>query len=136
MPQEKFDGEIDGKPVKVIVKDSGYKKQWFAKPKNFDVATPHFEQKINGTLEVHLDSPDDKSFRVMTVNAIYSGSFYFGDTFADSKGMDVAVLPMNSTANGFAINTSESGSFVKIPQPKEWCLMAFGTFGAWLPKLP
>jgi hypothetical protein len=134
MSPEKFDGKIDGKPVKVIVKENGYKRQWFAKPKSFDIATPHFEQKVNGTLEVHLDSPDGKSFRIMNIKAIYSGSFYSGSTFADSKGMDIAVLPMNPTANGFAINTSESGSYVRIPQAKEWCLMALGSFSPWQAK--
>jgi hypothetical protein len=134
MSPEKFNGEIDGKPVKVIVRENGYKREWFAKPKDFDIATPHFEQKVNGTLEVHLDSPDGQSFRVMTVNAIYSGSFYSGSTFANSNGMDMAVLPMNPTANGFAINTSESGSSVKIPRGNEWCLMAFGSFSPWQAK--
>jgi hypothetical protein len=71
----------------------------------------------------------------MTVNAIYSGSFYSGSTLADNKGMDMAVLPMSSTANGFAINTSESGSYVRIPQGNEWCLMAFGSFGSWQAKI-
>ena len=72
MPTVKFDGKINGKPVKVIVIDKGWKTMYFAKPKNLDVETPHFEQKVNGTLEVHVDSADDKSYRVMSVNAIYS----------------------------------------------------------------
>ena len=134
MSPEKFDGEIDGKPVKVIVVDKRYKKMWFAKPKEFDVDTPHFEQNVNGTLEVHLDSANGESFRVMSVNAIYSGSVNSGSTFAENKGMDMAVLPMNPTANGFAINTSGSGSFVRIPYGSEWCLMAFGSFGPWQAK--
>lgn len=129
-----FDGKINGKPVKVIVKDKGYKKMWFAKPKNFDINTPHFEQEINGTLEVHFDSPDGQSFSVMTANAVYSGSFYSGSTFAKNQGMDMAVLPMNPTANGFAIDTTLSGSYIKLSSDKEWCLMAFGTRGPWQPK--
>ena len=134
MPTVKFDGKINGKPVKVIVIDKGWKTMYFAKPKNLDVETPHFEQKVNGTLEVHVDSADDKSYRVMSVNAIYSGSFYSGSTFAENKGMDIAVLPMNPTANGFAINTSLSGSYISIPSGNLWCLMALGTFGPWQPK--
>lgn len=134
MSPEKFDGKIDGKPVKVIVVDKGYRKMWFAKPKEFDVDTPHFEQDVNGTLEVHLDSANGESFRVMSVNTIYSGSVNSGSTFAENKGMDMAVLPMNPTANGFAINTSENGSSVRIPDGSEWCLMAFGSFGPWQAK--
>jgi len=134
MPKTKFDGEINGKPVKVIVVDKGWKMMYFAKPKNFDVDTPHFEQAVNSTLEVHMDSADNQSFRVMNVNKIYSGSFYSGSTFAVNNGMDIAVLPMNPTANGFAINTSLSGSYIKIPSGKQWCLMALGSFGPWQPK--
>ena len=136
MPTVKFDGKINGKPVKVIVVDKGWTKSYFAKPKNFDVDTPHFEKAVNNTLEVHLDSADGQSFRVMNVNAIYSGSFYSGSTFAENKGMDIAVLPMNETANGFAINTSESGSRVSIPSGSEWCLMVLGSFGSWQQKHP
>jgi hypothetical protein len=134
MPTEKFDGKIDGKQVKVIVKDKGFTKMYFAKPKNFDTETPHFEVKVDGALSVHIDSPDGKSFRVMGTNSIYGGSFYSGSTFASNKGMDIAVLPMNPTANGFVINTSENGSYIKLQSEKEWCLMAFGTFGPWQPK--
>jgi len=134
LPTEKFDGEVDGKPVKIIVIDKGWKKMYFAKPKNFDIETPHFEVKVNDTLEVHIDSPDGRSFRVMSPNSIYSGSFYSGSTFASNKGMDMAVLPMNPTANGFAINTSLSGSYIKLQSQKEWCLMAFGTLGSWQAK--
>jgi len=119
MSTEKYNGDINGKPVKVIVKDKGYKKMWFAKPKNFDVETPHFEQKVDGTLEAHLDSADDNSFRVMSISSIYSGSFYSGSTFANNKGMNMMVLPMNPTANGFAIDTSLSGSYIQIPNGNE-----------------
>lgn len=42
------------KPVKMIVVDKGFKKMWFAKPKNLDVDTPHIVE-INGTLAVHED---------------------------------------------------------------------------------
>ena len=134
MPNTKFDGKIDGKAVKVIVKDKGYKIMWFAKPKVFDTDTPHFEQKIGGTLELHIDSADGTSFRVMKINDIYSGSFYSGSTFAHNKEMDMAVLPMTSAATGFAIDVTTSGSNVNIPDGTVWCLMAFGTLGSWQPK--
>ena len=134
MTKTKFNGKIDGKPVKVIVVNRDYKRMWFAKPKNFNVDTPHFEQKVNGTLEAHQDSADGKSFRVMNINALYSGSFNSGSTFAANKGMDMMVLPMTETANGFAINTSLAGSEVRIPSGEEWCLMTFGTFTPWAPK--
>ena len=134
--EAKFNGEIGGKPVKTIVKDKGYKMQWFAKPKDFGINTPHFEQKIDGTLEAHQDSADGKSFRVLSINAIYSGSFYSGTTFAANMGMDMLALPMKESANGFAINTSLAGCEVVIPSSEEWCLMAYGTFGPWTAKPP
>ena len=134
MPTQKFNGEIDGRLVKVIVKDKGYKKMWFAKPKNFDIETPHFEQQVDGTLEVHQDSADGKSFRVMKVDNIQSGSFSSGSTFASNEGLDLVVLPMNKTADGFAIDTSQSGSSITIPSENEWYLMGFGSFGPWQQK--
>jgi hypothetical protein len=134
MPSKKFDGTIDGKPVKVIVVDKGYKKMWFAKPKKRDLNTPHFEQKVNGTLEVHMDSADGKSFSVMSVDSIYSGSFYSGSTFAENKGLDIALLPMSEEANGFAIDVRKSGSYIEIPSGSVWCLMALGSIGSWQRK--
>jgi hypothetical protein len=135
MPRtEKFNGKINGSPVKVIVVDKGWAKTYFAKPKDFDINTPHFEVKINNSLEVHEDSADGNSFRVMNVNSIYSGSFYSGSTFAQNKGMDIAILPMNPAATGFAIDTSLSGSYVTIPSGSQWCLMALGKFGRWQQK--
>jgi hypothetical protein len=134
MSESEFNGKIDGKPVKVIVRDKGWKIMYFAKPIAYDVDTPHFEQKVNGTLELHEDSADGKSFRVMSVDSIHSGSFYSGSTFAQNKGMDIAVLPMTPQATGFAINTSESGSYVSIPSGSVWCLMAMGSYGPWQAK--
>jgi hypothetical protein len=134
MVESEFDGEINGKRVKVIVRDKGSKTWYFAKPKDFDVNTPHFEVTVDGKLDVHEDSADGNSFRTMIVNGIYSGSFYAGSTFASNKGMDIAVLPMNKTADGFAINTSKNGADVNIPFGNEWCLMALGTYSPWQPK--
>lgn len=134
MPTKKFDGTIEGKPVKVIVVDKGYTKMWFAKPKMFDVNTPHFEQRVNGTLEVHLDSADGKSFSVMKVDSICSGSFYSGSTFAENRGMDIALLPMSEEATGFAIDVRAGGSYLDVPSGSVWCLMALGSFGPWQRK--
>ena len=134
MNTKKFNGEINGKPVKVIVVDKGWKKMWFAKPKDFDVDTPHFEQKVNGTLQAHMDSADGNSVRVMSVAAIYSGSFQTGSTFAQNTGRDIMLLPMNPSASGFAIDTSLSGSYVKMSKDDEWCLMAVGSLSPWQAK--
>lgn len=58
MPTERCNATINGKPVKVILVDKGWKKMYFAKPKNYDVNTPHFEQRTSGSIEVHEDSSD------------------------------------------------------------------------------
>jgi hypothetical protein len=134
MPTKKFDGMIDGKPVKVIVVDKGYTKMWFAKPKKFNVNTPHFEQRVNGTLEVHADSADGKSFSVMNVDSIYSGSFHSGSTFAENNGKNIPLLPMSQEANGFAIDVRGSGSYLELPSGSVWCLMTLGSFGPWQEK--
>jgi hypothetical protein len=126
-----FDGKINGKPVKVIVINKGWKQAWFAKPKSFDVNTPHFEQEVNGKLELHEDSADGKSFRVMNVVTIYSGSLNSGITFAENKGRDMAILPMCETSDGFTINTNLSGSSVTVPSGQHYCLMAYGKYGPW-----
>jgi len=77
---KKCDITINGKPVKVILTDNGLKKAYFAKPKNYDVETPHFEE-ISGSIKVHEHSPDCQQFRVMTSSEIYSGSFRIGNYF-------------------------------------------------------
>jgi hypothetical protein len=87
-------------------------------------------------MTLHEDSADGNSFRVMDVVDIYSGSFRVGNTFALNKGMDMAVLPMNETANGFAINVNEIGANVQIPFGDEWCLMGYGKWKPWQPKQP
>ena len=133
MPRNKFNGKIGGKPVKVIVIDKGWKKTYFAKPKDSDVDTPHFDV-INNFLQVHEDSANGEYFRSMNINTLYSGSFYIGGTFAHNRGMDSVVLPMNPTAHGFTVDISPNGKTVSIPSGSEWCLMAFGTFGTWKTK--
>ena len=83
---------------------------------------------------MHEDSGDGKSFRVMSVDNILSGSFQSGSTFASSHGKDMVILPMSQEANGFAINTSYSGSSISLPSGSLWCLMGVGSFGTWQPK--
>jgi hypothetical protein len=134
--EKRFDGKIDGKDVKVIVRTRETKTIFFAKPKEFDVNTPHFEVSVEGDMTLHEDSADGNSFRVMDVASIYSGSLRIGNTFAMNKGMDMAVLPMNETANGFAINVTDAGANVQIPFGDEWCLMAYGKWGDWQLKRP
>lgn len=132
MPTKKCDGKIDSQPVKVILISKGWKKAYFAKPKKgYEVKTPHFEERIDGTIQVHEHSPDCKKFRVMTRAEIYSGSYTSGTTFASNNGMDMAVLPMSETANGFALDFSSSGSSVTITSGSQWVLMAFGKWGEW-----
>ena len=130
VPAKKCDGQINGKPVKVILTDNGFKKAYFAKPKHYDVKTPHFEQ-TSGSITVHQHSPDLKQFRVMTSSEIYTGSFTSGTTFAGNQGKDMAVLPMSETANGFKLYFSPSGSNITITSGSQWVLMAFGTWGEW-----
>ena len=83
-----------------------------------------------------MDSADGKFIRVMKIDSIYSGSFNSGSSFAENKGMDMAMLPMNPTANGYAIDTSLSGSYISFSSGNNWCLMAFGMFEPWKPKIP
>lgn len=131
MPTEKCNATINGKPVKVILVDKGWKKMYFAKPRNYDVNTPHFEQRTNGSIKVHEHSPDCKQFRVMMSSEIYSGSFSSGTTFVQDRGMDMAVLPMFKTANGIALDFSPSGSNVTITSGSQWVIYALGKWGEW-----
>lgn len=135
MPPKKCDGTINGKPVKVIITDNGLKKAYFAKPKNYDVRTPHFEQ-VSGSITVHEHSPDCKQYRTMMSSEIISGSFASGTTFASNNGKEMAVLPMSETANGFALDFSPSGSNVTVTSGSQWVLMALGTWSEWRPVQP
>jgi len=135
--KKEFNGKINEKHVKVIVRAKETKTMYFAKPKELDVNTPHFEVSVvDDKITLHEDSADGNSFRVMDVSEIYSGSFRVGTTFAVSRGMDMAALPMNETANGFAINVSHAGAYIQIPHGDEWCLMAYGKWGVWQTKPP
>jgi len=132
---EKIDGIIDGSRVKVIFDEKNTKrKQWFAKPKEFDIDTLHFEE-YHGVLSVHQDSADGLNCRAMSPRTICSGSYVAGRTFCEKKdqGLELAVLPMQPTADGFAIDNTASGSYVSLPSDG-WCLMAFGIWGSWQPK--
>jgi len=80
MSNYEFNGEIDGKQVKVIVKTKKEKKQYFAKPKKFNVNTPHFIEKHN-VLEVHADFADGNYFRVMQPSLIGRGTYNSGKNF-------------------------------------------------------
>ena len=64
---------------------------------------------------VHEDSADGNSFRVMSVDGIHSGSFQTGSAFASNHDKDMVILPMTEEANGFAIDTSYSGSSISLP---------------------
>ena len=46
MPTKKFDGTIDGKPLKVIVVDKGYTKMWFAKRKERNEASYRLQDRV------------------------------------------------------------------------------------------
>jgi hypothetical protein len=130
---KKCNGTIDDKPVKLIIRDKGWKQEYFAKPKDKDLDTPHIVA-VNGTLDVHLDSADGNSFRPMYVDQVGSGSLRVGSTFAANRGMYMVILPMYPTADQFAINTNYSGGLITLKNPDEWCIMAFGTLGTWQRK--
>jgi hypothetical protein len=110
--------------------DKGWKKSYFAKPKNYDVITPHFEL-TRGKIEVHEHSLDCKQYRVLVSSEVYSGSFNSGTTFIDDKGMGIAVLPMFETLNGMALDFSPSGSYVTVTSGSQWVIYATGTWGEW-----
>lgn len=132
MPTKRCDATINGKPVKVMLVDKGWKKMYFAKPKKgHEVETPHFEQITSGSIEVHQHSSDCKQFRVMSSSEIYSGSFSSGTSFVQNKGMDIAVLPMYETANGIALDFSSSGSYVNVSSGSQWVIYALGKWGEW-----
>ena len=129
MPKETIDATIDGAKIKVIFKE----RQWFAKATHHDVDTPHFYQDTNGILEVHQDSADGLCYRTMKPETICSGSYPSGRTWVENRGMDLAVLPMETSANGFRVLTTPSGSTLLLPTDG-WCLMAVGRWSEWIPK--
>ncbi len=135
MPK-KIDGMINGVNVKVIFTSD----QWFAKPNNHllpltdgrCINCPHF-QNYYGALEVHEDSADNTQIRAMKPEAIASGSYTSGNTWVSNHGKDLAVLPMETRANGFRLDTTASGSNLTLSDDS-WCMMAIGKWGEWKPK--
>lgn len=136
LDREEFDGVIDGRPVKVIVKakeNASREKLWFAKPKGHDLPTPDFREN-DGILSIHMDSPCGEFYRVMEEPVfIASGSLPAGRSFFQAKGLDTVVLPMTQEADGFVVLTTASGSQITMPV-EGWCLMAAGKWGAWRRK--
>lgn len=134
MSKYKFDGSIDGKRVKVIVDTK--KGAYFAKPKDFNVDTPHF-YKDHGVSGVHQDSEDGKSYRKMIPQLIASGTIHSGKNYVRNRGLDMTLLPMHETADGFYINTTPSGFIVTLPSgiDDQYCLMAFGEWSSWQLKV-
>ena len=53
---------------------------------------------------------------------------------ASNQGMDMVILPTSEEANGFAINTSYSGSSISLTSGTVWWLIAVGNFGPWQSK--
>lgn len=133
MPREVINATINGVNVKVIIKQE----QWFAKPNSHDPSgyclnCPHFYD-YHGVLEVHEDSADGLRYREMYPEMICSGSYSSGTTWVQNNGKNLALLPMEPSANGFMLNTTLSGSILELPLDA-YCLMAIGRFGDWMPK--
>ncbi len=133
MEVKEFDGDIDSRKVKTIMKLTDRVKQWFAKPKNKDTPTPHFEER-NGVLSVHQDSADNTRYRVM-LNPSFIGSIALpsGQNFLSSEN-GIAVLPMTIDNNTYVINNSISGAYLYLPFSGATVLVAKGVWGDWFPK--
>ena len=131
--KEEFNGIIDGREVKTIVKVKDKIKQWFAKSKDRNVSTPHFEER-NNNLNVHQDSADNTQYRTMQ-NTSFIGSITLpsGLTFIPFNG-DIAVLPMTIDNNNYRINHSTSGAEVILSASGSAVLVAKGEWGNWNPK--
>ena len=134
MTKKEFDGIIDQGRVKVIIKEKkDGETMFFAKPKNLDTVTPDFRENKQ-ILWVHQDSPDDRCYRSMdSPTFIASGVMPQGKSFVESKGFDIAVLPMKETADGFTANTVSNGVFIDLPA-QGYCLMALGRWSQWRQK--
>ena len=133
MKENKFDGSIESGAVKVIVRENSKGLQYFAKPKNHDVITPHFYD-YSGNFSVHQDSADDSHFRQMEVRYIASGMLTSGQNFIANRGLDLAVLPTRQTASGFRIDLNMSGTKVSVPSDSQHFLMAMGNWMDWRKK--
>mgnify|MGYP001568014039 CR=1 FL=1 len=127
---ERFDGFIDNREVKVIIRvNSNGEKMISAKAKNNDIDTPDFREYQN-VLTVHQDSSGAIQYRVMDTPMI--GSMYLpaGLTFLNSSGAVTLVLPMTKDNENFQISTSPSGANIVLNNAG-YVLVAFGTFGEW-----
>jgi len=98
------------------------------------VNCPHFYD-YHGVLEVHEDSADELQYRAMNPEMVCSGSYSSGSTWVQNNGKDLALLPMEPSANGFTLDTTASGSNIAL-SADAYCLMAIGRFGDWKPKTP
>lgn len=131
--KEEFDGNIDGKEVKTIVKLTNIVKQWFVKPKNKDIPTPHFQER-QGVLSVHQDSADNTRYRTMQNTSFIGGvSLPSGANFLPWD-QDIAVLPITIDNKGYVINYSISGAYVFLPYSGANVLVAKGIWDEWRPK--
>ncbi len=134
MPKSEFNGKIDGKHVKTIVKYvDGREPEVFAKPKNSDVNTPHF-YNFEGNIEIHQDSADNRFFRKMDLVKVASGSLSSGITFVANEGLDLAMLPVKESADGFSLDTNGSGCVVSFPHGSEHVVMGYGNWTNWTLK--
>ena len=135
MTKIELDGKQDGCDIKLIVREDTIRgvKQWMAKPKKDKIDTPHFIVK-SGLVAVHEDREDTKELRYMG-NFHSAGSMFVpsGGTFIPSEGRDIAILPMESGCDGFAVEFSESGAGIKMPNEGH-VIYALGTWGTWQKK--
>ena len=128
--KEEFDGIINGKNVKTIIKENKEgKRAWLAKSKQHDEPTPHFSER-DSNLSVHEDSPDNSQFRVMSP-LLSLGSVFFpkGETFICGIA-DAIVLPMAKENTNYKINTSLSGLSISLSQ-EGWVLFGVGNWSNW-----
>lgn len=108
-------------------------KHWFAKSKNKDMPTSHFEEK-DGIIRVHQDSADNTQYRVMQ-NLSFIGSITLpsGQTFIPSVS-DIAILPMTVENRGYNIDFTCSGAKVFLPFFGALVLIARGNWDIWRNK--
>ncbi len=132
--KQEFDGKIDNKEVKNIVRTNEKGEiMYCAKPINKDVMTPDFRE-FQGSLIFHQDLADDKFYQKMIdTRLIGSVEVQSGQTFFSSCGYDVMLLPKTEVSDGYVINTSASGVLIKAPV-SDWWLMVFGILDSPKPK--
>lgn len=130
--KKEIDGVIDGKPVKVIIKETPHKKQVFAKPKNKDIELPHFET-YEGTITVHQDSKDGMMYSVMNCHSVAGTAVGSGTTFAQNNDMDFAFLPVEEQGNNFVLRSGSTATEIRL-QKKSKGLIAYGKWRDWKEK--